>query len=244
MASMRGWVRRRASSLVATPSKRMTNSSPPKRASRWGWPLATRTECWPSTRVSRRPTARSSWSPAACPMVSLTALKRSRSTKMTAIPELWPSTQACSTSSRRSSIRARLGRPVTRSTYASVLMRSRFSSSSLKLTWDRRRKRARCPRSCGLNGLEMKSSAPMLNARSTEATSSCPVMMSTGMSLVRGLARIRVHVSKPSMPDIWTSRTTISGGRMRDASSAASPELAHRTLQPAASKAARTTSQM
>ena len=86
----------------ATPSNRITNSSPPKRATE----SEARTAC-----VRRAPICCSSQSPLSCPRLSLTTLKRSTSMNTTATraPLRRPRVSACSSRSLNS---VRLGRPV------------------------------------------------------------------------------------------------------------------------------------
>ncbi len=82
-----------------------TNSSPPRRAT---------VSPGRTVRSSRRATSRSRSSPAPWPSESLTTLKRSRSRNSTPTERWWRDAR-CRASWRRSSNRARLGRPVSSS---------------------------------------------------------------------------------------------------------------------------------
>ena len=98
---------RRASASPDSPVASTTNSSPPKRP----------TLNWGRAVDNRSPRAASSWSPTVWPWLSLTSLKRSRSTKRTAMVEqsaIEESASAISAVSWR-----RLGRPVSVSCVAS-----------------------------------------------------------------------------------------------------------------------------
>jgi hypothetical protein len=108
------------------PSTRTTNSSPPRR------PTVSLSRI---TVLSRVLTARSSSSPAACPKVSLTALKSSRSRNSTATGLFCRRARASACSSR-SMMSARFGSPVSVSWNASCASSSVFSAT-------RRRARAR-----------------------------------------------------------------------------------------------------
>ena len=75
----------------------------------------------------------------------------------------------------------------------------------------------------------MKSSAPASSAGIFSADPDA-VIMTTGMCAIAASARICRHTSYPSMPGIWTSSSTRSGGSpLRAISSAAAPDSALRT---------------
>ena len=143
----------------------MRNSSPPNRPT-VSRPLVV----WRSTR----PNARSTSSPAACPNVSLTCLKWSRSSMMTV-------SSGASLPRARSSMR-RLGRPVSKSVHADSASRS-FRPLSCNTCRASSRKgvmcRSRSARAALPGGAVGSSGSPSPNETSTESTPGSSVSAGT-----------------------------------------------------------------
>ena len=86
-----------------------------------------------------------------------------------------------------------------------------------------------------LIGLVRKSSAPASRPRIRSEGSDSAVTMMTGMCAVAGTLLIRRATSKPSMPGIITSSSTMSGGASAMLSSASCPLMAVTTSKYSAS---------
>src|SRR5215467_7251643 len=106
------------------------------------------------------------------------------------------------------------------SNWPQVSSRRRHSSI---IIFRRTSERTRAKSASSLTGLVRKSSAPASRPRTRSLGSLRAVTMTTGMCRVRGLALMRWQTSKPSMPGIMTSSSTISGALAAMASSAALP---------------------
>jgi hypothetical protein len=177
-----------ASSTPGDRSTRIANSSPPRRA---------RVSSARTADCSSRPTSRMSWSPAAWPRLSLTALKPSRSRKTTATS---PPLRAVrrSASSSRSVNSARLASPVRTSEKASVAR-----SASV-----RRTRRA-------ANAAATAAAAPL----STRCSSTC----SESPTGTRATARCAPASAAARTPESTAIRRRPAGGRAGASSTAGPP---------------------